>query len=89
MNFQWDESKRQINLRKHGIDFADVAQIFDGYTISIEDRCFNYPETRYTTIDMLRNLVIVVVVHTFEEDGIIRIISAQKATKHEEKRYFE
>jgi uncharacterized DUF497 family protein len=89
MNFQWDESKRQINLRKHGIDFADVAQIFDGYTISVEDGRFDYPETRYITIGMLRSMVIVVVIHTFEEDDIIRIISARKATKHEEKRYFE
>jgi len=26
----WDESKRQQNLREHGIDFADLDPFFDG-----------------------------------------------------------
>lgn len=30
MRFTWDESKRQINLSKHGLDFADAARVFDG-----------------------------------------------------------
>jgi uncharacterized DUF497 family protein len=29
MKFEWDENKRLINLQRHGIDFADVWQIFD------------------------------------------------------------
>lgn len=30
MQFEWDEAKRTKNIVKHGIDFADVPQIFDG-----------------------------------------------------------
>jgi uncharacterized DUF497 family protein len=32
MDFEWDEDKRQANIRKHGIDFVDVPAVFDGYT---------------------------------------------------------
>lgn len=32
MEFEWDEDKRQSNIRKHGIDFVDVPAVFDGYT---------------------------------------------------------
>lgn len=88
MNFEWDEAKRQINLRKHGIDFVDVPQIFDGHTVSQEDNRFDYAEIRYLTLGMLRNFVVLLVVHTYTEETI-RIISARKATNHEQKRYFE
>jgi uncharacterized protein len=89
MNIEWDESKRLANIQKHGIDFIDVMQIFDGYTISVEDQRFDYPEIRYNTIGMLKSLTVVVVVHTFEESDVVRIISARKATKYEQKRYFD
>jgi uncharacterized DUF497 family protein len=88
MEFEWDEAKRQKNIRNHGIDFVDAVQIFDGYTISVEDARFDYGETRYITLGMMRNLLIILVVHTYKGDDTIRIISARKATKHEQKRYF-
>jgi uncharacterized DUF497 family protein len=33
MRFIWDERKRRANLRKHAIDFADVVDVFSGYTL--------------------------------------------------------
>lgn len=35
--FVWDEAKRRVNLRKHGIDFADAHKIFRGLTLTAED----------------------------------------------------
>jgi uncharacterized protein (DUF4415 family) len=29
MIYEWDERKRQSNIRKHGLDFEDVAEVFD------------------------------------------------------------
>ncbi len=87
MRFEWDENKRRLNLRRHGIDFVDVPEIFDGDTVSIEDTRADYGETRYITLGLLRTHVIVVV-HTERKDAI-RIISARKATKNETKTYFE
>ncbi len=37
MQFEWDENKRQANIEKHGIDFADAVKIFDGFTHATQD----------------------------------------------------
>lgn len=87
MKFEWDEAKRVENIKKHGIDFADVPAMFESDVFTIEDHRFDYGETRYITFGLLEFHVIVVA-HTDEND-VIRIISARKATKNEEKRYFE
>lgn len=87
MKFTWDEAKRRVNIKKHGIDFADVPPMFNGDVFTIEDVRFDYGETRYLTFGLLEYRVIVVA-HT-EEDDVIRIISARKATKYEEKNYFK
>jgi len=87
MRFEWDEAKRLTNIEKHGIDFADVPPMFDGDVFTIEDERFEYDEIRYITFGLLKFRVIVVA-HTDEED-VIRIISARKATQHEEKLYFK
>lgn len=47
MRFEWDENKRLINIRKHGIDFADVPSIFELDTVTVIDDRFEYGETRY------------------------------------------
>ena len=37
MDFEWDDTKRKSNIKKHGIDFINAPTIFDGYTLTIED----------------------------------------------------
>jgi hypothetical protein len=86
-NFEWAETKRQTNIRKHGIDFVDVPPVFDGVTVTIEDNRYDYGETRFITLGLLKSHVIVIV-HT-ERDQNIRIISARKATRHESELYFK
>ena len=86
-NFEWDETKRQTNIRKHGIDFVDMPFVFAGVTVTIEDTRYDYSETRYITLGVLKSHVIVVV-HT-ERSESIRIISVRKATKDESKHYFK
>lgn len=88
MGFEWDEVKRQTNIAKHSLDFLDAVKIFDGYTITLEDDRIEYGERRYNTLGMLANFTILFVVHTYESDDVIRIISARKATKREQQRYF-
>jgi len=87
MKFIWDENKRLSNMKKHGIDFADVPAMFEGDVFTIEDTRFDYGETRYITFGLLQYRVIVVA-HT-DQNGVIRIISARKATKNEETTYFK
>ena len=86
MRFEWDENKRLINIRKHGIDFADIPSIFELDTVTVIDDRFEYGETRYQTLGLLKTRIIIVV-HT-ESETVIRIISARKANKYEEETYF-
>ena len=86
MTYEWDEAKRHENVRRHGIDFAEVDQLFTGLTATIEDDRHAYGEQRFITLGLLRGRV-VVVVHT-ERGDRIRIISVRKATKNEERFYF-
>ena len=46
MGFEWDERKREGNLRNHKVDFIDVLPLFDGPTLEIIDDRFDYGETR-------------------------------------------
>ena len=69
MEFEWDESKRISNLRKHGVDFTDVPAVFAGAIVTIEDDRFDDGEERFVTFGLLQGYV-VAVVHTESEDYI-------------------
>lgn len=85
MIFEWDETKRLANLRKHRIDFRDAAEIFSGPTFTRDDRR-NYVEQRHVTLGLLRGNV-VTVVHAERRDSI-RIISLRKANRGEAQIFF-
>ena len=87
MNYEWDEAKRLTNLRKHGIDFVDVPAVFNGDIVVIEDNRYDYGEQRFITFGLLQWQVIAVV--NTEREDCIRIISARKATKYEQRIYFQ
>ena len=84
---EWDETKRRTNLWRHGIDFAKVREVFDGDPVTYRDDRYDYGEERLITLGLLKGHV-VAIVHT-ESDDVIRIISARKAERHEEIRYFK
>ena len=83
----WDEPKRRRNLKKHGWDFGDAEQVFEGVTYTYEDDRLTYGEQRLVTLGLVREIV-VSIVHT-EEGDHIHIISMRKATKREREIYFE
>jgi uncharacterized DUF497 family protein len=83
----WDQRKRQGNLKKHGFDFVDANQVFDGVTFTYEDDRLSYDEQRFVTLGSLRGNV-VSIVHT-EQGDRIRVISMRKATKRECEIYFQ
>ena len=85
MELEWDEAKRENNLRKHGLDFQDAAQVLEGYTLELEDDREDYGEFRYIAVGLLR-FTVVVLVYTAREN-IYRIISMRKADNDEENFY--
>jgi len=91
-DFDWNPVKAKSNLQKHKINFERATEVFlDPFMLSIFDETHSRTEDRWITIGKDRNNVTIVVVHTFREindkKSKIRIISARKATKKEDKQY--
>ncbi len=82
MQFEWDEKKNESNLDKHGISFEEAKQVFDGILLTRIDDRKDYGETRFISIGMLDENIIILVAHT-DRNGITRLISARKANERE------
>jgi uncharacterized DUF497 family protein len=86
MQFEWDDNKNKLNIRKHGIDFNDVLGMFNHDMLSYLDLRSEYGEDRWISIGWLNN-VLGIVVYVERYENTIRIISARKATNSEVKKY--
>lgn len=91
MKFEWDSSKAELNIKKHGVDFDDAIEALDDEfgLDNFDDSHSNIFEYRYTRIGLSRKGVLFVIYAMRDENGIYRIISARKAEKAEEKLYWE
>ncbi len=89
MKFEWDEQKNNSNIQKHGIDFIDACEIFNGYVYIDYDNREDYDEDRWLGIGMLPNGLIITVVFTERGEDTVRFISARRANYHERKYYQE
>ena len=89
MDFVWDESKAELNLRKHGVSFQEASTVFEDYdALQIYDPDHSEEEDRFIMLGMSSALRILVVCHCYRENaGQIRIISARKATRKETATY--
>ena len=85
MEFEWDNEKNDKNIEKHGLDFADVALVFDYPVLEYEDSRKDYGEKRFFGIGILRGIEISIVYTRRRKK--IRIISARRARKDERQRY--
>ena len=89
MKMIWDETKNEINIRKHGLDFADAHEVFESPILEKLDGRFDYGEERWIAIGLLRGVLCVVVVYAEPGNGIIRIISFRKGDRYERESYFK
>jgi uncharacterized DUF497 family protein len=88
MDYEWDAAKAAENRRRHGIDFADsIAAVEDPNRLEEIDSRFDYGEERIRVIGMAAGNVLVVVT-TLRDDRTCRIISARRATRYEQNRYY-
>ncbi len=84
LEFEWDIEKAAANLIKHGIDFDDAIEIFNGTVL--ESRSDRDGEVRFAAVGMMGWLEITVV-YTIR-NGVYRIISARRASKNEREAYY-
>jgi uncharacterized DUF497 family protein len=83
---EWDARKAELNIRKHGIHFADaVTALEDDRALTMRDP-FSDDEERWITLAMDALGRLLVVIYTWREDRV-RLISARKATSNERSQY--
>jgi uncharacterized protein len=89
LRFSWDARKAAANLKDHGVSFEEAKTIFsDEYARLISDPDHSDEEDRYILLGYSIRLRLLVVVHCYRgNEESIRIISARKATKHEQQQY--
>ena len=89
ISFVWDEKKARENLEKHKISFEEAQTVFsDPNARMIFDMEHSTDEERFILLGISSGLRLLVVCHCYREDDmVIRIISARKATRNEQKQY--
>lgn len=88
MEYEWDDAKAAANLAKHGVDFADaIGALADPNRIEDIDDSVAYGEERIRSIGMTRGNILFVVT-TMRDEDLCRIISARRATRLEQDRYY-
>lgn len=90
MHIEWDEQKNISNRVKHGVSFELAAAVFDDpFALSLSERIVDNEE-RWQTIGLVDDMLVLLVAHTWRDaqnDEMIRIISARKATPQERRTY--
>ncbi len=87
LQFEWDEGKAGQNVAKHGVSFLIAAEIFANEIIERIDDREDYGELRLIALGRVET-EIYRVAYTWRGEKVIRIITAQKASKHEREIYY-
>jgi uncharacterized DUF497 family protein len=87
LHFEWDERKAAANVKKHGVSFEEARSVFyDERAKLIDDPDHSEDEDRFVLLGLSSALRLLVVCHCYRGDGgVIRFISARKATAKETK----
>ena len=87
--FEWDPQKNIANQKKHKISFEEAKTVFlDENALLISDPDHSAEEERFILLGFSQSANILVVCHCYRHaDSVIRLISARKATRNEERAY--
>ena len=90
ISFSWDSKKNATNIKKHGVSFIEAQTVFyDENAIKYYDPDHSEDEDRFIMLGLSIQLRILVVCHCYREnDSVIRIITARKASNNEEDAYW-
>ena len=90
LRFAWDERKNRANIKKHKISFEEAESVFrDENAVQYFDPDHSEDEERFILLGLSTKLRVLVVCHCFREsETVMRIISARKADRAEERDYW-
>lgn len=84
--FEWDEVKNKTNREKHGINFEDAKEIFQGFVLENTSPQTDHNKERIVAVGLLYKKYYITVVFTWRNKNR-RLISARKARKNEKEHY--
>jgi len=89
MTFSWDDRKDRANQRKHSVSFEEATTVFADENARLKHNPdHSQDEDRFILLGFSAKLRILVVAHAYHQDEtVIRIISARKATRKERKQH--
>ena len=92
--FEWDETKADENVRKHGVTFELASSVFrEPHLVTVADLEHSETEERWFSIGIARNGASLSVFYLWSDADPatvkIRLISARKATPAEWRQYQE
>ena len=89
--FDWDPLKAAANLRKHRVSFEEAkSDFYDEFAVQFFDEDHSTDEERFILLGMSAGAKLLLVCHCErEQEAVVRIISARKATKRESAFYQE
>jgi uncharacterized DUF497 family protein len=87
--FEWDERKNRANRKRHGVSFEEARSAFlDENARVVPDPEHSEEEDRFVLLGWSASLRVLLVCHCYrEEESIVRIISARKADREEQRQY--
>ncbi len=85
IKFEWDKAKASLNKKKHGVSFEEAESVFyDEFAVQFYAEDNSNAEDRFLMLGFSNEARLLIVCHCErDQGGIIRIISARKATKTE------
>ena len=91
LEFIWDYRKNKANAVKHGVTFEEAQTAFyDERAVVFFDPDHSDNEDRFILLGISFKLRVIVVCHCFREsETVVRIISARKCDKAEERFYWK
>ncbi len=90
LRFTWDPGKARTNERKHGVSFEEAQSVFhDQFALQLEDPDELAGEERFLMLGLSSALRMLTVAHCVRAGDEVRIITARKAVKAEQKQYWE
>ncbi len=88
IDFAWDTSKAESNIRKHGVSFDEASTVFsDPFELTISDPDHSHGEYRFLSIGRSERDRLLVVSYTERRPNTIRLISARVASRPERQTY--
>ncbi|OQW50699.1 MAG: hypothetical protein A4S09_17690 [Proteobacteria bacterium SG_bin7] len=89
--YEWDENKNTLNFEKHGVWFEEARTIWaDPHAHEFFDVDHSSSdEDRFIRVGVSSQQKTLLVVFCEKNEGVIRIVSARRATAQEKKQYEE